>query len=74
MKLIYRIALRLSLALLPIMAIWAAVFYFMLVDEINDESDDALENYSELIISRMLSGRARLRSTTGRTTATQSCP
>ena len=58
MKLIYRIALRLSLALLPIMAIWAAVFYFMLVDEINDESDDALENYSELIISRMLSGRA----------------
>ena len=58
MKLIYRIALRLSLALLSIMAIWAAVFYFMLVDEINDESDDALENYSELIISRMLSGRA----------------
>ncbi len=57
MRLIYRMALRLSLALLPVIALWAAIFYFTMVDEINDESDDALENYSELIISRMLSGR-----------------
>ena len=57
MKLIYRIALRLSLALLPLMALWAALFYYAMVGEINDEADDALEDYSTLIIARMLAGR-----------------
>lgn len=57
MKLIYRIALRLSLVLLPLMALWGALFYFTMVDEINDEADDALEDYSELIVKRMLAGR-----------------
>ncbi len=56
MKLIYRILLRLSLVLLPLMALWAALFYYTMVDEINDEADDALEDYSELIIIRMLAG------------------
>lgn len=56
MKLIYRISLRLSLVLLPLIALWAVVFYFTMVDEINDEVDDALEDYSELIVIRMLSG------------------
>lgn len=57
MKLIYRIALRLSLLLLPLMALWAALFHYTMVDEINDEADDALEDYSELIIVRVLAGR-----------------
>ena len=57
MKLIYRITLRLSLVLLPLLALWAALFYFTMVDEINDEADDALEDYSELIIVRILAGR-----------------
>lgn len=57
MKLIYRISLRLSLILLPLIALWAVVFYFTMMDEINDEADDALEDYSELIIIRMLSGQ-----------------
>ena len=57
MKLIYRIALRLSLVLLLLMALWAALFYYTMVGEINDEADDALEDYSTLIISRMLAGR-----------------
>ena len=57
MKLIYRIALRLSAVLIPLMALWATLFYFMTVDEINDEADDALADYSELIIVRMLAGR-----------------
>ena len=56
MKLIYRISLRLSLVLLPLIALWAVVFYFTMVDEINDEVADALEDYSELIVIRMLSG------------------
>lgn len=57
MKLTYRIALRLSLFLLPLMALWAVLFYFTMVDEINDEADDALDDYSEMIIVRMLAGR-----------------
>ena len=58
MKLICRIALRLSLVLLPLLALWAVLFYAAMVDEINDEADDALEDYSELIVTRMLAGRA----------------
>lgn len=57
MKLIYRIALRLSLTLIPLMALWGALFYFTMVEEINDEADDSLEDYAELIVTRMLAGR-----------------
>ena len=57
MKLIYRISLRLSAVLLPLLTLWVAVFYFAMVDEINDETDDALEDYSELIIIRKLAGQ-----------------
>lgn len=57
MKLIYRTALRLSLVLLPLMALWGVLFYLTMVDEINDETDDALEEYSERIVVRMLAGR-----------------
>lgn len=56
MKLIYRILSRLSIALLGLMALWALFFYLLLVDEINDEADDALEEYSEQIITRALGG------------------
>lgn len=57
MKLIYRVALRLSIFLLPLMALWAVLFYITMVDEINDEADDTLKDYSEMIIIRMLAGR-----------------
>ena len=46
MKLIYNISLRLSLVLFPLIALWSVVFYFTMMDEINDEADDALEDYS----------------------------
>ena len=57
MKLIYKVTIRLSLALLPIMLLWAAVFYYSMVNEINDEADDSLEDYAELIVMRTLTGR-----------------
>lgn len=57
MKLIYRILIRLSLALLVVLTIWTVFFYFTMIEEINDEVDDALEDYSELIIIRSLAGR-----------------
>lgn len=57
MKLIYHVTLRLALVLLPIMALWAVVFYYTMVGEINDESDDSLAEYAETIIRRQLAGR-----------------
>ncbi|MDD6950624.1 MAG: HAMP domain-containing sensor histidine kinase [Parabacteroides sp.] len=56
MKLFYRVIGRLSVALIVILAIWAGLFYFALMDEVNDEVDDALEDYSEVIITRHLAG------------------
>lgn len=57
MKLLYNVILRMAVALLPIMALWSVVFYYAMVDEINDETDDSLEDYAELIIRRTLAGR-----------------
>ena len=57
MKLIYRITIRLALILLPIITLWAVIFYYTMVAEINDESDDSLVEYAETIIRRHLSGR-----------------
>ncbi len=56
MKLIYRVTLRLSLVLLPILLVWAVVFYFSMVNEINDETDDSLEDYATMLIRRTLTG------------------
>lgn len=56
MKLLYRITSRISVALLILFAVWGTVFYYIMIDEINDETDDALEDYSEYIITRALGG------------------
>lgn len=56
MKLISHVTLRLSIAITVIMSVWAVLFYIAMVDEINDEVDDSLEDYSETIIIRALSG------------------
>lgn len=58
MKLIYRVTLRLAAVLLPILFAWAVIFYYSMVDEINDETDDSLEDYAELIIRRTLTGHS----------------
>ena len=39
MKLVYRILLHMSWAL-SLLAAWAVLFYFTMIDEINDEVDD----------------------------------
>lgn len=57
MKLIIRIFARLAPALLLVITLWGIFFYFAVIDEVNDETDDSLEDYSELIITRMLSGQ-----------------
>lgn len=57
MKLINRIILHISWVLTLLLAVWALLFYFTMVDEINDEVDDSLEFYSEMLITRSLAGR-----------------
>lgn len=56
MKLIYRVTIRLSAVLLPILLLWAAVFYYSMVNEINDETDDSLEDYAAMLVRRTLTG------------------
>ncbi len=56
MKLAYRITSRISLVLLILMTAWATLFYLIIIEEINDETDDSLEDYSENIITRSLAG------------------
>lgn len=56
MKLLYSIILRFSLALTMILTAWAIFFYVAMMNEINDEVDDSLEDYSEVIMIRKLAG------------------
>lgn len=56
MKLIYRILIHPSLALPIILAAWGILFYMAIIDEVNDEVDDSLEDYSEVLITRALAG------------------
>ncbi len=58
MKLSFHIISRISIALLALFAAWTSLFYFIIVEEINDETDDSLEDYSEFIITRALAGEA----------------
>ncbi len=62
MKFISRITLSLSAVLLVFIAVWGFFFFRIMVSEINDETDDMLEEYSQDIIMRWLSG-SRLPST-----------
>ena len=57
MKLTRRIALILAVALVPIMVLWAVLFYLSVEREVVEEADDALEEYAELIITRYTEGR-----------------
>lgn len=56
MKLIYYVIIRISLVLSVLLTGWAILFYFTVMDEVNDEVDDSLEDYSEIIIIRALAG------------------
>lgn len=57
MKLFYRVLIHLLLGIFVVLLGWAVVFYMGIMDEITDEVDDSLEDYSELIIKRSLAGK-----------------
>ncbi|MDR2653315.1 MAG: HAMP domain-containing histidine kinase [Prevotellaceae bacterium] len=50
MKLRHRLFYRLSLLCLFVIGVWSIGFYFIIVDEINDETDDYLEDQAPAII------------------------
>ena len=48
--------MHVSVASVFIMTAWAVFFYWAIIDEVNDEVDDSLEDYSESLIVRYLNG------------------
>ncbi len=56
MRLIHFLTLRLCVVASVLMCAWAVLFYFAILNEINDEQDDALEDYAELVMRRFLRG------------------
>jgi len=52
MKLLNHTLKYLSITLLVIISIWAAIFYINMLDEVYDSLDDGLDNYKILIINR----------------------
>lgn len=48
--------LRVTISLLVVMSVWAAIFYYAMVDEVQDETDDVLEDYVTMIIQNFLAG------------------
>lgn len=54
MKLSWKILLHLSWVLAVLLGAWSVLFYVTLTDEINDETDDMLENRAEAIVKRVL--------------------
>ena len=41
-----------------LLTFWSVLFYIAMMDEVNDEVDDSLEDYAEMIILRSLRGRS----------------
>ncbi len=50
--------LRVSISVLVLFAIWAGLFYFAIVDEVQEETDDVLEDYSAMLIQNFLAGES----------------
>lgn len=65
MKLIHHALRHLLIPFLLIFTIWGAVFYFLIIHEINDETNDTLENYKELIIRSAIRDSSFLKSHDG---------
>ena len=57
MKLFNRVLIHLLSGIFIILLGWAVFFYLGIMSEVNDEVDDSLEDYSELIITRSLAGK-----------------
>lgn len=56
MKLQNVITFRLSILKAIVIAVWAVCFYFAIIKEINNATDEALTDYAETLITDYLAG------------------
>ncbi|MFR9602653.1 MAG: HAMP domain-containing sensor histidine kinase [Rikenellaceae bacterium] len=56
MRFINHIMLRVSLSLFLVLGVWAVLFYYLVVEVVNEETNDVLEDYSTMIIQNFLAG------------------
>ena len=54
MKLLSYTYRKLALPLFLLMAVWGVLFYYAIIDEVVDETDDTLENYGEILMESAL--------------------
>ncbi len=54
MKLLSYTYRELALLLFLLMAVWGVLFYYAIIDEVVDETDDTLENYGEILMESAL--------------------
>lgn len=54
MKLLSYTYHKLALLLFLLMAVWGVLFYYAIIDEVVDETDDTLENYGEILMESAL--------------------
>lgn len=54
MKLLSYTYCKLALLLFLLMAVWGVLFYYAIIDEVVDETDDTLENYGEILMESAL--------------------
>ena len=57
MTLTSRIIRRVSAFLFVILTLWSVLFYLVMMDEITDDVDDAIDLYAENVITRYLAGK-----------------
>ncbi len=57
MTLTTRIIRQVSAFLFVVLTLWSVLFYLVMIDEITDEVDDALDLYAEMVITRYLAGK-----------------
>ncbi len=57
MKMLHYTTSRFSIVSAVVLALWSVLFYFIIINEVNDEMDDSLEYSAELVVMKHLSGQ-----------------
>lgn len=64
MKLLHYTYRKLLFFMLLFMTIWGVLFYYAIIEEIVDETDDTLENYADILIRKALQDSTTLQTST----------
>ncbi len=64
MKLLHHTYRKLSFFMLLFMTIWGVLFYYAIIEEIVDETDDTLKNYANMLIKKTLQDSTVLETST----------